>query len=130
MRQKTLAAVDTLPVEPMLQAVSTELASAREVALELQGTVSELVTRIGGPSGGADVLELLLRLQELDRLTQTLEDLSRFTASLARSGATGGGFDAVTAAGGLQLRDLADRLTGRGPAQSELEPPPDDDVLF
>jgi hypothetical protein len=92
-------------LEPMLRALARELAAGREVALDLQLTTAELIARVGDARCDA-----FLRLQALDRLTQTLGDLAAFTDALAGAAPPGWEIDGWAAARGLRLRDLAVRL--------------------
>lgn len=105
--------------EPTLHAVSRELAGARDMALDLQEATSGLIGRVtAGAASESLSPDTLFRLQNLDRLTQILDDLSRFLDEIARAAPDGWTIDAAAAARGLRLRALAVRLTGR-----EGEPP-------
>lgn len=104
--------------EPTLLAISRELAGARATAVDLQDATSELIglgAMGAGPSGNLPA-SVLFRLQSLDRLTQTLDELSRFVAELAAAAPDGWTLDATTAAGALRLRWLAARLAGEADA--------------
>lgn len=113
--------------EPALHAMARELAAAQEAALDLQITVAEIVASPGAASSGA-----LFRLQELDRLAQTLGDLSAFAAAAADAAPGGWRIDARAAVRDLRLRDVAARLAGgvaacvAAPSGSE----PEDDFLL
>jgi hypothetical protein len=106
--------------EPTLHAVSRELAGARDMALDLQEATSGLIGRVtaGAAASESSSPDALFRLQNLDRLTQILDDLSSFLDQIARAAPDGWTIDAAAAARGLRLRTLAVRLTGR-----EGEPP-------
>lgn len=104
--------------QPALRALSRELSAAREMALELQETVAELLTPgNGGPSAA------MFRLQTLDRLTQTLEDLAGYAGALARGAPAGWTPDLSGTLDALRLRDLAARLSGSAPAPGQVSPP-------
>ena len=87
--------------EPTLLAISRELASARDMALDVQDATSELIegasaggaTGAGGIGAGATMAgpsrDALFRLQNLDRLTQTLDELSDFLAERAEAAPPG-----------------------------------------
>lgn len=95
--------------EPTLLALSRELAGARDMALDLQEATAALVARATADAGLVDGLppDTLFRLQGLDRLTQTLDDLSGFLADLAR---TAPPLDATSAVRCLRLQDLVASL--------------------
>ncbi|MFQ8433463.1 hypothetical protein, partial [Amaricoccus sp. W119] len=58
-------------LEPTLRALSRELLAARDMSLDLQEAVAELLAAMGERSAAVP-----FRLQNLDRLTQTLGDLA------------------------------------------------------
>lgn len=122
--------MDTPPTEPTLHAVSSELAAAAALALKLEGTISELVSHLGHRSGDPAILNVLLGLQDLDQLAQTLEDLSRFVMSLAREEPAGRAFDAAAAASGLRLRALALKLVAHQVMLAGSGSSSGDDVLL
>lgn len=96
-------------LEPTIRALARELAAGRETALDLQMAVGELVASLGDTRCGA-----LFRLQDLDRLAQTLGDLATFTDALAGAAPRGWQIDGRAAARDLHLRDLAVRLAAGG----------------
>lgn len=108
--------------EPTLRALSRELLAARDMSLDLQEAVAELLAAMGERSAAVP-----FRLQNLDRLTQTLGDLAGFVGALARVAPPGWSPDVAEAAGALRLRDLAARLAG---CPSAPAPAGEEDWLF
>ena len=114
-------------LEPTLRRLARELAAAQETALDLQITVTEIVAHLGETRCDA-----LFRLQDLDRLAQTLGDLATFTDAVAGATPRGWQIDARAAARDLHLRDLAVRLAVGGAACVAVpsDPESEDDFLL
>lgn len=104
---------------PTLGALSRELVAAREMALGLQDAVAELLASEGDGFSAA-----VFRLQSLDRLTQTLEDLAGYVAALAQGAGPGWRPDLTEALATLRLRDLAERLSGCEPVPAPVPTSP------
>ncbi len=117
----------SIGLEPSLRTLAREIASAHEMALDLQMTVAELMNGLG------DVRrDVLFRLQDLDRLAQTLGDLATFTDAVAGAAPRGWQIDGHAAAGSLHLRDLAVRLATAGAPCLTVatDAAPEDDFLL
>jgi hypothetical protein len=109
-------------LEPTLRRLARELAAAQDMALGLQVTVAGLIA-----GRGEAPFDALSRLQDLDRLAQTLGDLSTFTDAVAGATPEGWKVDARAAAGTLNLRDLAARLAA---SPTAADPDSEDDFLL
>lgn len=114
-------------LEPTLRRLAGELAAAQEMALDLQVAVAGIIARLDGAP-----FDALFRLQDLDRLAQTLGDLSAFSDAVAGATPRGWQVDVRGASRDLHLRDLADRLAGSPPAGAPAPSDPDsgDDFLL
>ena len=98
---------DHTQMQAPLLALTVELASAQETALDLQISISEILSNLETGCCNA-----IFSLQDVDRLAQILGDLSTFARSLAASSPGTWHIDAHAAASLLHLRDLAHRLCG------------------
>lgn len=114
-------------LEPALRALAREIAAGREMALDLQMTVGELVA-----SPDAARREALFRLQDLDRLAQSLGDLAAFTDAVAGAAPRNWRIDGRAAVRDMRLRDLAVRLVADGAAgvATPSDPGSEDDFLL
>jgi hypothetical protein len=110
-----------------LQALASELCAAQETALDLQISISSILTSLGNTSCDA-----IFSLQDVDRLAQILGDLSTFAQALAASSPETWHVDVHFAASRLNLRDLAHRLCGDEviPANSLAPVDEDNDCTF
>jgi hypothetical protein len=106
LRRDASAAAD--PMSATLTLVSAEIAAIADAAEALQLPIVQLILR-AGPDAAASHPEL----QNLDLMTQALKALALFTARLADGAERG------RAAQGLELADLAARLSG----EAAEEPP-------
>ena len=112
-------------LDPALRALVRELMAAREMALDLQVTVGEIVANLSAARSAA-----LFRLQDLDRLAQTLGDLASFTGAVADATPSVRHFDRRLAARDLHLRELAMRLGGAPCVALPDEAGSEDDFLL
>jgi hypothetical protein len=110
-----------------LHALASELYAAQETALDLQISISSILTSLGDTSCDA-----IFSLQDMDRLAQILGDLSTFAQALAASSPETWHVDVHFAASRLNLRDLAHRLCGDEviPADSLAPLSEDNDCTF
>jgi hypothetical protein len=131
MRQDASARVLQRPANAAMQAplraLALELSAVQETALDLQISISSILASLGDTSCDA-----VFSLQDLDRLTQILGDLSIFTQVLAVSSPETWHVDVYSAAERLNLRDLAHRLCGDEviPADSLAAAGGDSDCTF
>jgi hypothetical protein len=105
-----------------LKALASELSAAQETALDLQISISSILTSLGDASCDA-----IFSLQDVDRLAQILGDLSTFAQALAVSSPETWHVDVHFAASRLNLRDLAHRLCGDEVIPAESLAPADED---
>lgn len=106
----------TLPLAHLLGQLSRELDSLARIADDVQNLTATLTV------GGYLTAEETRRLQQLDLLTQTLDDLTKATGQLV-AGAPDCCIDGHALALTITLSDLRARLTGKGDGES-----PDDGV--
>ncbi|MGB3456069.1 MAG: hypothetical protein WBG08_08065 [Litorimonas sp.] len=90
-------------LSPYLARLGEQLSRLQADAVRLQHHVGDLVD-----AGAADGLEG--PLQDLDRITQVLGDLSDFASGLSEPGER----DAAALIGTLKLRETRDHLNGQG----------------
>lgn len=96
---------EAISLRTVLSRVSAELAVGVDVSVDLQDGVSDLIG-----AGMAVNSQSAYHLQALDRLTQTLQCLHRFMASVSQEVTDEATVDARHAVSRVFLRDLADRL--------------------
>lgn len=101
----------TLPLARLLGQLSRELDSLARIADDVQNLTATLTVR------GSLTAEETRRLQQLDLLTQSLDDLAKATGQLVED-APDGRIDGHALALTITLSDLRARLTGKGDGES------------
>lgn len=114
--------LDATAMHAPLQALASELSAAQETALDLQISISSILSSLSDKSCDA-----IFSLQDVDRLAQILGDLSTFAKALAASSPETWHVDVHSAASRLNLRDLAHRLCGDEVIPAESLAPVDED---
>ncbi|MEM9170310.1 MAG: hypothetical protein AAGC56_11725 [Pseudomonadota bacterium] len=105
---------EAVRVTTLFERLSAELEQAAQTAGDTQRDVGDVLSSCGTCTAPA-------RLQELDRLTQTLGALADFLAALAAREAARGDVSIAEAARSVPLRALADRLRGeRGDETADI----------
>lgn len=101
----------TLPLARLLRQLSRELDRLAKIADDVQNLTATLTVR------GSLTAEETRRLQQLDLLTQSLDDLAKATGQLVED-APDGRIDGHALALTITLSDLRARLTGKGDGES------------
>lgn len=104
----------TLPLARLLRQLSRELDRLAKIADDVQNLTATLTVK------GSLTAEETRRLQQLDLLTQTLDDLTKATRQLFKE-APDGGIDGHALALTITLSDLRARLTGEGDGENHEE---------
>ena len=107
----------TSDLQLVLARVAEELASCAILSAEMESCVQDVIA--GATQGRGATVSILapaaqaarVRLQDLDRLTQSISDLSRFLAAVA-PGLSGHSLKIEEALADMHLRDLQIRLAG------------------
>ncbi len=120
-----MTAADRTDLATLLARVGTELAALTALAQDLQFALSDCAPN---PPAAADTLA---GLQSVDRITQTLSDLSRLIAALSDGPAQHGQPPGAELADMVVLRDLAARLfPAPGGQTAPAEPEATGEILW
>lgn len=102
-----MSSVQDASVRDVLERVSAELKSLSVSAERLQDAIGDLITDNANLTSDA-----IVRLQDVDRMKQTLSDLARFVSDISDAAPAETCVDIQQATQSLALHDLAARLRG------------------
>ena len=95
---------DEIRLDVLLSRIAGEVGSLRDTALTAEATVFDVISGTVGPGGASSTL------QELDRLSQTLGDLSQILSALSTSCPADGTVEAAKVMASAKLVSLTHRL--------------------
>ncbi|MFY0612060.1 MAG: hypothetical protein JXQ99_11080 [Hyphomicrobiaceae bacterium] len=106
-QKQTETDAELIPVANLIRYVGKELQRLRETTEDLQASISNVIT-----SDSLSISSAVSELQDLDELTQVLENLSNLQGKLAEMVTTESVVDPHLALSDIKLEELKRRLMG------------------